>query len=389
VPLNFESFYSTATFSRFSWPSTVYWGSKSLERLPTLLKEGSVEVFIDKNLEDACSFFLSQLSNVNVHVLSGMPIYEEVLSYSKKFPEMPVNVVAIGGGSVIDFAKGVIASRMFGEIQGLGIGSKSGMQNPVCDLTFFVSVPTTMGAGAECSRYFVLYRKSDKAKVHGKSWSLISNVVLIDPDLLEQIPLEIAISTAFDAFIHYWESSISKGEASLLIKNAALVGMSTIFNNVAKLLNGFRDDETLLNLSLMSTVAGTMISNSRTGNIHEAAGILLESTDLSHGETLFVFARTAYSQYKKEVEPLFDVVAKLSSLESFEEVLLVWEDIFKRVGLSDRINVQLESLLDKNLVDQKIQLHLEKDRVWNLKESPFPVTEESIKNLAAAIYLRF
>ncbi len=360
-----------------------------MERLPTLLKEGSVEVFIDKNLEDACSFFLSQLSNVNVHVLSGMPIYEEVLSYSKKFPEMPVNVVAIGGGSVIDFAKGVIASRMFGEIQGLGIGSKSGMQNPVCDLTFFVSVPTTMGAGAECSRYFVLYRKSDKAKVHGKSWSLISNVVLIDPDLLEQIPLEIAISTAFDAFIHYWESSISKGEASLLIKNAALVGMSTIFNNVAKLLNGFRDDETLLNLSLMSTVAGTMISNSRTGNIHEAAGILLESTDLSHGETLFVFARTAYSQYKKEVEPLFDVVAKLSSLESFEEVLLVWEDIFKRVGLSDRINVQLESLLDKNLVDQKIQLHLEKDRVWNLKESPFPVTEESIKNLAAAIYLRF
>jgi hypothetical protein len=51
--------------------------------------------------------------------------------------------------------------------------------------------------------------------------------------------------------------------------------------------------------------------------------------------------------------------------------------------------MQLESLLDKNFVVQKIQIHLGKDKVWNLKESPFPVTDESINNLAAAIYLRF
>jgi len=389
MAMNFEGFFNTPSFTRFVFPPKVYWGVNSLTRVLDFLVEGDIEIFIDQNLEDSCSGFLESIPEARIARISGMPIYEEVIRYVADFPIMSKNIIAIGGGSVIDFAKAVIASRKFGDIENLGIGANSGLQSSNCDSPLFVSIPTTVGSGAESSRYFVLYRQSDKSKVHGKSWDLISSLVLIDPLLIQNLPIEIVASTAFDAFVHYWESSITLGESNLLIRNTAIIGMCTILESIATIINSPDDCEALMNLALMSSVAGITISNGRTGNIHEAAGILLQHTNLTHGETLFVFSRSAYLQYKVEASYVLDLVARYSDFGSFDDVLLFWEGIFQKFNLTNKINAQLNSISDKVDLVLKIENHLLKDDVWNEKESPNEVNKDTIRELARSVLFEF
>jgi alcohol dehydrogenase class IV len=315
-----------------------------------------------------------------------LPKYEDVEKVALS-NNLPKNVVAIGGGSTIDFAKGVMAKRMFGEIENLGIGLNSGSQNALADKPNFIAVPSTVGSGAESSRYFVLYREKNKEKVHGKSWSLIADFVLIDPNILKSAPLTVIVSSAFDSFIHFFESAICSKESNHLTKVLSRTSMLSIINNLELFLSERTDERLLMNLGILSSLSGIAISNSRTGNIHEAAGALIEHVDLSHGETLFIFFKKALGQYQLKIRPFLDEFLLNTNFVSFDEVVAFWEQCFIRAGLISKIMYELERLDDKVGVMNSIIMRLAADKVWNEKESPIQVTQEMIDELAKAIFI--
>ena len=103
-------------------------------------------------------------------------------------------VVAVGGGSAIDTAKGIkYYSKLDFDI---------------------LAVPTTAGTGAEVTRFSVLYRNKDKESV--SDYSIIPNFQIFDYTTLKSLPYEQKVVTSLDAFCHSVEAFWSVDALSLI-----------------------------------------------------------------------------------------------------------------------------------------------------------------------------
>ncbi|MBO6518995.1 MAG: phosphonoacetaldehyde reductase [Rhodospirillales bacterium] len=116
-------------------------------------------------------------------------------------------VVALGGGSVIDAAKGVVA------LQALD-GDVDALNRHLCDgedLSFpavpqdIIAVPTTSGTGSEITKWGTIWGDGG-VKYSVKHDDLAPVDAIIDPSLLVSMPADLTISTALDAMSHAMES---------------------------------------------------------------------------------------------------------------------------------------------------------------------------------------
>jgi alcohol dehydrogenase class IV len=380
--VDLDRFFSDGASGRLHLPTTFYWGSGFTNNIPGLIANREVEVFIDSYVYENFKFpWLSELNITNLHLTSGTPWVEDVEKYCSEHQRNAESLLVIGGGSTADFAKGVVAMRSYGEISELGVGSRSGMQSAKSSLPEIIGVPTTIGSGAESSRYFVLYSRESKAKVHGKSWSLIAKTVVVDPDLLKDLPIQVAISSAFDSFVHYWESLICKHESTFTTRMFSNHGISEVITNLSRILENRDDLDSWMNLGLNASIAGCAISNTRTGNVHEAAGALLERVNLSHGETLMVFARVAFEQYKDEVSEALNQALIGTKFSGFDQALSWWEDLFQKNGMMSKIAGEVQDINDIDEVRSHIFQRVESDKVWVNKESPKQYLDQDIYEL--------
>ncbi|MEI6109448.1 MAG: iron-containing alcohol dehydrogenase [Actinomycetes bacterium] len=388
--IDLNKFYSDENCGRLHMPTTFFWGSGFIRNIPNLVNGRSVEVFIDGIVAEQMDLsWIDELNISNLHRTYGTPWVEDVEEYIEKNPQNPECALVIGGGSTADFAKGVIARRAYGEISELGVGKRSGAQVAKSALPEIVGVPTTIGSGAESSRYFVLYEKATKAKVHGKSWALVASTVVVDPDLLRNLPPQVAISSAFDSFVHYWESLICKHESTFATRMFSKHGIAEVIINLKRVLQDSSDLEAWTNLGLNASLAGTAISNTRTGNIHEAAGALLERVNLSHGETLMVFAQSAYDQYMTQTSTLLDNTVQQSGLVDFQSALNWWNELFEKYGMINKISRELNLILDLDEARQHIFKRVSNDKVWVNKESPIGYGDALIRDLIDKGFSKF
>ena len=112
----------------------------------------------------------------------------------------PRAVVALGGGSVIDTAKGMLAMVAGGDI-GDVLANRFSLPQ---DAPVFVAVPTTAGSGSEATHFAVLYR--DHVKYSLANPGLLPQAVWLDPDLLASCPRPLALASAADAICQCVES---------------------------------------------------------------------------------------------------------------------------------------------------------------------------------------
>jgi alcohol dehydrogenase class IV len=380
--VDLNRFFSDETSGRFHLPTTFFWGSGFTNNIPGLIAERAVEVFIDSYVHENFKLpWLNELSITNLHLTTGTPWIEDVEEYCTENPSNAECLLVIGGGSTADFAKGVVAMRSYGEISELGVGSRSGKQSAKSSLPEIIGVPTTIGSGAESSRYFVLYSKESKAKVHGKSWSLVAKTVVVDPDLLRDLPMQVAISSAFDSFVHYWESLICKHESTFTTWMLSNHGISEVITNLSRILENRDDLDAWMNLGLNASIAGCAISNTRTGNVHEAAGALLERVNLSHGETLMVFSRIAYEQYKDEVSETLDRSLMGTQFSNFDQAMSWWEELFQKNGMMNKLAEEIQNIKDIDEVRSHIFQRVASDKVWVEKESPKKYLDSDVYEL--------
>lgn len=118
----------------------------------------------------------------------------------KKFSELPSGVVGIGGGTMLDLAKAV-------SILLTNEGSAADYQG--WDLVdtpsiYHVGVPTLSGTGAEVSRTTVLLGPEKKLGINSDHTTF--DQVILDPELLQDVPMEQWFYTGMDCFIHCIES---------------------------------------------------------------------------------------------------------------------------------------------------------------------------------------
>jgi alcohol dehydrogenase class IV len=388
-----ETIFNRGGLKRFYLPTRFVWGADSFSKLDELVAgSGKVMLFVDGAL--TTHVHVSQLQTLLGHrlvmteVCHAMPqvqrLQQIATAYQASIPDI---VVSIGGGSTVDAAKAVMAQWIFGTFDGVGMGDKRGMSRLAnVKRPILIGVPTTAGTGADVSRYYVTYDSVTKCKVHGKSWELVADWVLIDPQFLRSAPDALIVISAYDAFIHLFETFIFRGERSWFGDMLSLEGITRLMSATRNYMDrGDRSDATYLALNYAAALGGIGISNIRTGNIHEAAGALLELTPLTHADTLMVFMDAAYGQYREAIKDReYLLIGHLSvhapdlPFASLQDIFDWWKRVFDQSGRIALIQSAIAGISDWPAASHHIRERVITDRVWCEKESPVPLSDTMV-----------
>ena len=195
------------------------------------------------------------------------------------------SIVAVGGGSVIDTAKGVrmLISQNVEDINEL-MGNeilKYGVHVP------FIVIPTTAGTGSEVTLVAVIEDKIKKVKMEFISYFLLPDVAILDPQMTMSLPKKATASTGMDALCHAIESysCIQKNPMS---DSYAISAISLIRDNLFKVIENGNDAEARLNMANASLMAGVAFSNSMVGLVHAIGHSLGAVCHVPHGDAISI-----------------------------------------------------------------------------------------------------
>ena len=188
-------------------------------------------------------------------------------------------ILAVGGGSPMDCAKGigvVVGNR--GDV--LEFEGVDAISNPGPPLIF---IPTTAGTSADVSQFAIVTDTNRHVKIAIISKMVVPDISLVDPETTVTMPAALTAATGMDALCHAFEAFVSTA-ASPLTDMAALQAVRLITANLPGAHRepsnmNFRD-----NMMMASLMAGLAFSNASLGLVHAMAHSLGGAKDLAHGD---------------------------------------------------------------------------------------------------------
>ena len=190
------------------------------------------------------------------------------------------SIIALGGGSVIDTAKGL---RIVIEQGGNDIMDYMGLDSlPRKDRIAFAVIPTTSGTGSECTNVAVIANPDKNVKMEFISYDLFPDFAVLDPRMTETMPPKITANTGVDALVHAIEgyTCLQKNPLSQSYAFAA-IRLITTFLPKAVLEGG--NHEYRLAMSNAATMAGIAFSNSMVGLVHAIGHAVGGVAHVPHG----------------------------------------------------------------------------------------------------------
>ncbi len=190
-------------------------------------------------------------------------------------------VVAVGGGSALDAAKGIaLLARNPGSATELDYH-----RQPPGDGLPVVAVPTTAGTGAETNGFGVIHDPAARCKVYVGHASVRPRVCILDPELTVGLPRAATAATGIDALVHGIESLASRGSSPLSAAYAAqAVAMVSRWLPVA--VEDGSDLEARAQLLLGSHLAGRALTLSGLGLVHGIGHSVTNHFGTAHGVAL-------------------------------------------------------------------------------------------------------
>lgn len=199
----------------------------------------------------------------NIPVDSSLAVVNQIAAFYRE--QNCDSIVAIGGGSVIDTAKGV---RLVLSQDTDDIFSISGLENVTNGKHIpFIVVPTTAGTGSECTGVAVIRNDANGVKMEFLSPFVEPDVAVIDPRMTEGLPPKATASTGMDALCHAVEACTCLQANPLSTAYGAAAIRMIAQNLEAATVNG-KNREARFNMALASTMAGIAFSNSMVGAVH-------------------------------------------------------------------------------------------------------------------------
>lgn len=201
-------------------------------------------------------------------------IHEGAAIYARERADV---IIAVGGGSPMDAAKGI--ATIIGN--GGRINDYEGANRIMRPLPPSIFLPTTAGSGSDISQFCIVTDVERRLKMSIISRSLVPNISIIDPLVLLTKSEGLIVASAIDAFAHAVESYLSL-LASPFTEYQAVKAIRLIMTNLRPAVED-RSIEALENLSIASTAAGMSFSNAGLGVGHSLAHSLGGMFDVSHG----------------------------------------------------------------------------------------------------------
>lgn len=187
-------------------------------------------------------------------------------------------IIAIGGGSSMDTAKGIgiiIANPEFADVVSLeGVADTKNKSVPI------FAVPTTAGTAAEVTINYVITDAAKNRKMVCVDPHDIPVVAFVDPEMMASMPKSLTAATGMDALTHAIEGYITKG-AWELSDMFHLKAIEIISRSLRAAVNGEAEGQE--GMALGQYVAGMGFSNVGLGIVHSMAHPLGALYDTPHG----------------------------------------------------------------------------------------------------------
>ena len=308
---------------------------------------------------------------------SAYPDFLELKSIISKINVFtPDLIIAIGGGTIIDYAKIANALR-------IDKNTKSDIQKSIYKLfkkTRVLAIPTTAGSGAEVTNNAVIYIDKIKYSIEGDEIKP-DNFFLI-PKLILPASKKIKASSGFDAIAQAIESLLSKKSNKQSIKYAEKSLKLSFKNYLENLYN-----PTLKNtfaMCLAANLAGKAINISKTTAPHAVSYPFTSFFKISHGHAVsltlhkflkFNYDKIKYSSCKFDLKKRFNILFKISNSNNIKDFLNFIVSLKRKANLEDNFEkLGINISIDLKKIIKNINLQ-------RLSNNPINLTKNDIKKI--------
>lgn len=288
-------------------------------------------------------------------------------------------IVAVGGGSSMDCAKGVNflltnGGRM-ADYRGHGKAAKPMLPS--------VGVPTTAGTGSEAQSYALITDESTHMKMACGDKKAAFRVTILDPDVTLSQPKSVTAVTGIDALAHAIESFVctKRNPVSVLYSQAAFRHLEPSFEAV---LRNPDDRPARAAMQLGAHFAGMAIENAMLGVCHSCANPLTAHYGITHGVAVGVMLPHVIRFNAPAAGRLYAQLVEESGMGNGQPATEV---------LAGRVDEMLAAAgLPKTLKECGVSesiLHLlaeEANQQWTARFNPRPVTDADIHTLYRAAW---
>ena len=287
------------------------------------------------------------------NVLDGIAVCKEVKADV---------IVAVGGGSAIDTAKGI--GIVVKNPKRKDVVSLNGLSNTQNKSLPIIALPTTSGTAAEVTINYVITDEEREIKMVCVDPHDIPVLAIVDSELMESMPKSIAASTGMDALTHAIEGYITAGH-NTMSDMFHMRAIELIFENLPAAVNQ-KDPKAIENMALAQYMAGMGFSNVGLGIVHSMAHQLGAVYDTPHGIANAILLPTVM-RFNGEVswERFRDILVRIGRPDAAylnkQDVIntFVWKitELSKEVGITQTVGEvgakeeDIEMLAEKAMQD--------------------------------------
>lgn len=333
------------TVQWFKVPRKIYFERNSIQYLKSCKDLNRVFIVTDTSMVEfgffnkICEQLNSRRNKVTMQLFCDVEPDPDIETVRKGTEMMkifkPDTIIALGGGSVMDAAKGMWLFYEHPEVnfddlkqKFMDIRKRAFKYPELGQKSRLICIPTTSGTGSEVTPFAVISDKKNNKKYPLTDYSLTPTIAIVDPEFTTNLPARPTAMTGMDVLTHAIEAYVSV-MASDYTDGLALKAIQLVFEYLPRAVkDGAHDLEAREKMHNAATIAGMAFANAFLGMTHSMAHKVGAEFHTVHGLACSILLPYVI-EYNGEVPTKLSVWPKYNKYCADKK----YQDIAKLLGL--------------------------------------------------------